>query len=380
MQLDDFENLRHSPLLTLLSADGTPLTPVALQQLLLDEIEALAGRGDVPPRFWDVLYFRFVNQLNQDKVAYQFGISVRQLRRLQNNAIEYLAERLWQRFQLENGLPDPPVANPAIQQEVAWLREETGTDACRVSEELSHALNDVMPLAQRYDVTIHHESSQTEALAAIPPPVVRQALLTVISCAITQGGRHIRIRLESRDDSVRCTVELADAQVPALTLTGCQPTLTTVGQLLIPFGGKVKTQDTPPAIVVRLPTVQSVPILVLDDNPDARLLIKRYVTHSRYRIIATDNGRQAIQLAHQHQVRALLLDIMMADMAGWDLLSEWCHHPATRDIPVIVCTILPQEELAYLLGARAFLQKPVNRTKLLETLDVLTGGPTKTPG
>ncbi len=162
-----------------------------------------------------------------------------------------------------------------------------------------------------------------------------------------------------------------------LVLIGCQPTLITVSQLLAPFGGKVKTRDRPPAIVVRLPTVQSVPILVLDDNPDARLLFKRYVTHSRYRVIAIDRGQQVIELAQQHRVRALILDIMMADMAGWDLLSEWCHHPATRDIPVIVCTILPQEELAYLLGARAFLQKPVSRTKLLETLDALTGGSRK---
>ncbi len=213
MQLDDFENLRHSPLLTLLSVDGTPLTPVALQQLLLDEIETLAGEADVPPRFWEVLYFRFVNQLNQDKVAYQFGISVRQLRRLQNNAIEYLAERLWRRFQLENGLPDPPVSNPAIQQEVAWLREDANADACRVSDELTNALNDAMPLAQRYEVAIQCETGPAEDFAALPPPIVRQALLTVLTCAITQGAKQIHVQLASEEECVQCILDLAGPQI-----------------------------------------------------------------------------------------------------------------------------------------------------------------------
>ena len=51
-------------------------------------------------------------------------------------------------------------------------------------------------------------------------------------------------------------------------------------------------------------------------------------------------------------------------MLGW--LRE---HPRTRDIPIVICTVLPQEELALSLGASGFVRKPVTRRGFLAALD-----------
>jgi len=63
------------------------------------------------------------------------------------------------------------------------------------------------------------------------------------------------------------------------------------------------------------------------------------------------------------------LDVMLPGIDGWELLGQLREHPQTSCIPVVVCTILPQEPLALALGAAAFLRKPVSREALLSALD-----------
>jgi CheY-like chemotaxis protein len=62
---------------------------------------------------------------------------------------------------------------------------------------------------------------------------------------------------------------------------------------------------------------------------------------------------------------------MIPEIDGWKILGRINENPATSDIPVIICTVLPQEELAYSLGAIAFLKKPFNRHDFLSILDHL---------
>ena len=63
---------------------------------------------------------------------------------------------------------------------------------------------------------------------------------------------------------------------------------------------------------------------------------------------------------------------MMPQLDGWELLGRLRQHPRTSYIPIVVHTILPQEELALSLGASAFIQKPVTRQAFLAALDQLT--------
>jgi CheY-like chemotaxis protein len=63
-----------------------------------------------------------------------------------------------------------------------------------------------------------------------------------------------------------------------------------------------------------------------------------------------------------------MLDVMMPQVDGWELLAAIKSNPATRDIPVIVCSVLKSPALALKLGAAAYLPKPVSQQALIEAL------------
>jgi CheY-like chemotaxis protein len=76
-----------------------------------------------------------------------------------------------------------------------------------------------------------------------------------------------------------------------------------------------------------------------------------------------------VALAEQCEARIILLDVMLPGIDGWELLGRLREHPTTQGTPIIVCTILPHEQLALTLGAAQFLRKPVSRSTLLRALD-----------
>jgi CheY-like chemotaxis protein len=65
------------------------------------------------------------------------------------------------------------------------------------------------------------------------------------------------------------------------------------------------------------------------------------------------------------------MDVMLPSINDWALLGQLRVHPALLGVPIIVCTILPQEDLALALGAAVYLRKPINREVLLSMLDQL---------
>ena len=110
-------------------------------------------------------------------------------------------------------------------------------------------------------------------------------------------------------------------------------------------------------------------VLVIDDNADWLELVERYASGSRYRIVGIREPAAAPGLVEKLQPALILLDVMMQNVDGWQVLTELLQKPGTSHIPIILCTILPLEEMAISLGATAFLQKPVSQQQFLELLD-----------
>ncbi|HEY5902745.1 MAG TPA: response regulator, partial [Anaerolineales bacterium] len=70
------------------------------------------------------------------------------------------------------------------------------------------------------------------------------------------------------------------------------------------------------------------------------------------------------------------LDIMMPGIDGWQVLAALKHAPATRNIPVFICSIIEEQERGLSLGAEGYLVKPVLEEDLLRALSGLKTGPT----
>jgi CheY-like chemotaxis protein/transcriptional regulator with XRE-family HTH domain len=393
MQLNDFQSLRRSPLLPLL-AGANATSPIQLQQVLLEAIEGLRQVDGLPAqRAYEILYIRYVEQIGQEEVADQLGVSVRQLRREQANALELLADLLDRRFRLfpatrlhtkesfiekSDAAPAPPLPD-----ELGWLRIQHGAEASDLSAEITRALDDLAGLAHCHAVDLHHEAPADLPLAAIAPLVLRQTLLALLTVAVARAeGGQIQATVHTSATHLVLTVRASGRPgAPGPVQDSRGESLQIAADLLAQFGCALQIEATFPFVGrLVLPIVQSIPVLVVDDNPDTRRLFERYADQSRFRVVTASGAQQALALVQEVRPQALILDIMMPGTDGWDLLTRLRHLPATATIPTAVCSILPQAELARFLGATTFLQKPVSQSAFLEALDRLTASAATTPG
>lgn len=392
MQLNDFHNLRRSALLPRLLGPNDA-SPLQLQQVLFDAIDAVRQAGSAPAqRAHEILYLRYVEQAGQGEVAAQLGVSVRQLRREQGNAIERLADVLIKRFQLVfrpetppsvHAVADTPVAPPTSTDELSWLRTQFSNETSVLPPQLGEAVQNVAGLAQRHQITLGHTLADGLPTLAMPALVVRQLLTTLLTVAVTHTQPGVlRITAKPTGSGVALSLQAARTDNEQSSPTAeFQQSFQLLAPLLAEFGGQIQTQvDVNLCVLVTLPSVHSVPVLVVDDNPDTQQLFARYAQNARFRVIASGDGEQALALAQTAAPAALVLDVMMPGLDGWDLLARLRHHPRTAAIPVIVCSILPQAELARFVGAATFLQKPVSQQAFLGALAHATTAAVIAPG
>ena len=109
-------------------------------------------------------------------------------------------------------------------------------------------------------------------------------------------------------------------------------------------------------------------ILVIDDDDAQRELLRQFLSREGFAVVVTEGGKQGLEMARRIQPRAITLDVMMPDMDGWSVLSELKNDPELHDIPVIMVTMLDDENQGYALGASDYLTKPVDRDRLMQVL------------
>ncbi|HZN64414.1 MAG TPA: response regulator [Tepidisphaeraceae bacterium] len=109
-------------------------------------------------------------------------------------------------------------------------------------------------------------------------------------------------------------------------------------------------------------------VLVVDDDPDARELMRRILSREGYRVVVAPDGKEGLRLAKEVRPCAITLDVLMPTMDGWAVLTALKGDPELAGIPVIMVTITSDKTLAYALGAKDFLTKPLERDRLLSVL------------
>ena len=401
MQLDDLQSLRNSPLLTLL-AEEEPLSPAQLQRLLLDAIDRLQNDPDLPFALaYDILYYRYVEQMAQEEVAFQIGVGVRQLRRYQNNALEYLADHLFPNIGGESSAasgqnpkgeyeeevedttrPQASAKMTTFDDEIAWVRKSFALQVSRVETELAKALEKLNALTERFAVTLQLDLSHPLFTTSIPPTVLRQSLMNVLTAVIARSSQStflLRVTTQASNNTMVIALQQKSSMPIALD-DDFWASIQMTTQLLQPFDSEIRVTSTSPlSIHLSLPLVAGIPILVVDDNEDARYLYRRYTAHSCFHIIDTGDSAEVLPLMERFRAAAIVMDIMMPDTDGWELLAQLRQHPLTANIPVVICSILPQEKLSHYLGATAFIQKPVSQQIFLATLDALLTSPSSVP-
>ena len=129
-----------------------------------------------------------------------------------------------------------------------------------------------------------------------------------------------------------------------------------------------------PALKQDLPIdVSRVPVLVLEDEPETRLIYEKYLRESPFQALAVSNLRQARTALRQYQPRAIILDIVLRGEDTWNWLAELKSDEATRDIPIMVVSAAEDRGKGVALGADAYCVKPLERGALVDQMSRLTG-------
>lgn len=109
-------------------------------------------------------------------------------------------------------------------------------------------------------------------------------------------------------------------------------------------------------------------VLAIDDDPQVITLYERFLEPYGYKVIALTDPRQAVERARELKPFAITLDVMMPEKDGWQVLSELKNNEETRNIPVMICSILEEEEKGFNLGASDYLVKPFLHDELVSAI------------
>jgi len=116
------------------------------------------------------------------------------------------------------------------------------------------------------------------------------------------------------------------------------------------------------------PMTHGLVIMAVDDNSQVINLYKRYLKPQGYFVVPVTDPTQALLRAKEIKPFAITLDIMMPVKDGWDVLKDLKNDPETRDIPIIICSILEKEERGFSFGAADYLVKPFLQEDIIKAI------------
>jgi signal transduction histidine kinase/CheY-like chemotaxis protein len=112
-------------------------------------------------------------------------------------------------------------------------------------------------------------------------------------------------------------------------------------------------------------------ILAIDDDIEVLNLYERFLKPHGFNVVNLTNPQKAVERAKQVRPFAITLDVMMPQKDGWQVIKELKSDPDTKNIPVIICSILEEKEKGLSLGATDYLVKPFLQDELAGALNRL---------
>jgi CheY-like chemotaxis protein len=343
----------------------------ALRQVLLETIGKL-DYGSVLPsasrerRLHRVLELRYVEALPIREVMGALALSEAQYHREQRHAVEALAALLWERRRSDAVGADPtarsrPAADPDVRPRSAKVD---------LGGLMPGAIDVLRSLAQARRVDIRAEPAGT-TVARGDRTTLRQLLISAGSYVLQAAhDGELTISCRRAERSAVVAFDHRGAVSDAVLRGGdAADRLAAVERLLGSARGTYHLRRVPGRLTFGLSLPGEAPaLLVIDDNPDMLRLIERYLETEEYAVYTAERVTDGLRAAQAARPDLILLDVMMPEQDGWEALQALKHHPATQDVPVLVCTVLPEAQLALSLGAVGLLRKPLTRPALLEAV------------
>lgn len=389
--LYDQAYLETHPLRTILNVGASgEARGTALQRRLLEAIQELRPSLEVPYsslawRRYRYLYLRYAQAVALPEISNDLGISLRQARRYSFDALNAITALLWDRYVGNESAPEAPLvsesAGARVASEVVQVEARAHEAPISAGELLVGVAATVLPLAERRGVTLAVAFSEGAPTIVVDRAVLRQALLNLLTLALEIGARTLDLEIVSDGDDTTVQILLradvgAEAEAAARRLAKDERWYIAHhllqaqhGDLAVQTGSdRASSKHAPVTISLRLRSAPRTRVLVIEDNDDVVNLYRRYLIDSPYQLLASTEGMGAVALAIAERPAVVVLDVMMPTQDGWEVLQKLKSEPRTSAIPVLVCSILKERELALALGAADLLVKPVSRLDFLQAL------------
>lgn len=386
---DPYE-LKRNPL-RLIVASQMADAGIDLKQVLINSINALMPDEHTPYdtkawKIYELLNYRYIDQMDQKETAKNLLISLRTLQRLSPEAIESLAEVIASTYHISISEPDAAIPQTAGEtrlppedswvDEIAFLKSQSSASVIDLQQMLREITQILEPINQPGHKEIHIQVPDQNRLVLGQVTILRQAVLIAISMFDQPGWIGGKIVVSSALAGLRVILSIAGPQpvrVHAPTnLPAGEEIPTALTNLMEILGGSVEIRNPSPSelsILLSLPVQHQYPVLMVDDNADAIRLVEKYLERSMFQVRGVQEPEKVFVEIERVDPSLILLDVMLPNVDGWMLLSQIRSNPGTSRLPVVVSTILPQEGLSMSLGADAFLRKPYTQEELLAVLE-----------
>jgi signal transduction histidine kinase/CheY-like chemotaxis protein len=278
---------------------------------------------------------------------------------------------------------------------------------------LKGVLETAAPLAEKNANKLEFDCEKEVGSLYADQTKIRQILLNLLSnaCKFTQNGRvHLRVwRQRERggeelvcavaDSGIGMTVQEVERLFQPFTQADASTTrkyggtglgLAISKRFCQMMGGDISVESTPGAgsvFTMRLPvhhrhdssldrtntiareqSGHRYTLLAIDDDATARDLVRRFMEREGYSVHTADSGAQGLDLARKIKPDAITLDVLMPEMDGWSVLAELKADPELADIPVVMLTMVDDQQMGYALGASDYMIKPIDRDRLATML------------
>ncbi|HET7677233.1 MAG TPA: response regulator [Candidatus Limnocylindrales bacterium] len=275
---------------------------------------------------------------------------------------------------------------------------------------VSEAIAELRPLAERKRLRLVAPAEPRTAV--VDRGRLRQVLNNLLSNAIkfTPDGGQVRVGVEPRGEEVAISVVdtgvgIAPEDLPLVfeefrqvgdheaRRTGTGLGLALTRRLVEAHGGHIEVASTPgqgstftvvlPRHGQPAPALAPLPaagagvgrgamgagdVLVIEDDPGVAALLRTYLESDGHQVRVAHDGETGLAEAEARPPGAIVLDIVLPGIDGWEVLNRLKADARLRDVPVIIVTARDSERLGLAVGAVDYLVKPVERSVLLERL------------
>lgn len=332
---------------------------------MLDSGQALSSSSS-PLRRYNIMRLRYLERLTIPNISYELGVSERQIHRDLRQGEEDLATILWSWYVEEAAVVSggDSKQDESITMEIEQL--QTNFQRIDIGRLVCAAISSIEQLSSKRNVKIVAKVPLEPVMISTDPVVAKHVLINLLSSAVQKSeGNQVHLLLKSSDERTVLILRFAGTRESNENLVN-----EITAQLLHRLKWEIN-QNISQRVkrIFELSFGKNMPtVLVIDDYEGLSHLLKRFLAGYPCRVLAATDGASGLSLAREIQPDAVILDVMMPNMDGWEVLQRLRNHPDTQHIPVIICSVFDDPELACALGASSFLSKPVKREDIIKAL------------